>query len=251
MRAGADKSNFKRAGWTVEPANAFGSVPVPVGPTTRKSYGPPSRPLGISAVRRSGASHRTSSSSTLPRKAWNVASTSTPPPWPTRWLATGSKCAPRIVAGTSAAVYADRGSIEDGAGGGSVDPFVQPMSNAHNAPARRTAARWAAARPMSRCALEHLKATPQSERIGVQRSAKVRQAWIGAQRYPRLGERHERTDPALDTHRQIRTGHHCDVRVRGRAGQLRAGEDGRELRARAQPAVEPCAERRAPGDADG
>ena len=39
--------------------------------------------------------------------------------------------------------------------------------------------------------------------------------------------------------------------MRGRAGQLRAGEDGRELRARAQPAVEPCAERRAPGDADG
>ena len=103
-RPGAESVAVKAAGRAVEATKAAATVPSPVGPATRRSNGPPDSPAGTVAVSRSGACHWTLLSSTVPRKARNVASTSSPPPWPTRWLATGSKCSPRMLTGTSLAV---------------------------------------------------------------------------------------------------------------------------------------------------
>src|SRR5712692_6299945 len=138
----------------VEPRNAAAATPSPVGPMTRRSNGPPERPDGTTAVRRSVPCQRTSFSSVVPRKARNVASTRTAPPQPISSVAVGSKWSPTMTTGRSPApVYAADGCTPCGCGAGRVEPRAQ-----------------AAAIAQSARVLEQLKAVPQAERERAKRT---------------------------------------------------------------------------------
>src|SRR2546421_3335298 len=142
-----------------------------------------------------------------------------------------------MITGTSAAVYADFGSTDEGAGAAGVETCEQAARSAQSAAAQRGSFSALGARAGG-CALQHLKATPQAERIGVQRPVQVGKVRVGAQGHARLGEGQERTDPPLDARGEVSAGDYGEVRLRRRAGYLRARDDRCQLRSCSHPADE-------------